>query len=92
MNRQLVHMLENDAVLAARVARLTTIPGVGVILALTWPLEIGDVARFPSRKAVISYCGLCGAEQSSAGVSARNTLLVYVAPPQSSYCCNLLLI
>lgn len=74
MNRQLVHMLENDAVLAERVARLTTIPGVGVILALTWALEIGDVARFPSQKAVISYCGLCGAEQSSAGKSQRTPI------------------
>jgi transposase len=71
MNRQLVHMLENDAVLAERVARLTTIPGGGVILALTWALEIGNVARFPSQKSVISYCGLCGAEQSSAGKSQR---------------------
>jgi transposase len=74
MNRQLVHMLENDSVLAERVARLTSIPGVGVILALTWALEIGDVARFPSKKAAISYCGLCGAEQSSAGKSQRTPI------------------
>jgi transposase len=74
MNRQLVHMLENDSVLAERVARLTSIPGVGVILALTWALEIGDVSRFPSQKATISYCGLCGAEQSSAGKSQRTPI------------------
>jgi transposase len=74
MNRQLVQMLENDPVLAARVARLMSIPGVGIILALTWALEIGDVARFASQKAAISYCGLCGAEQSSAGKSQRTPI------------------
>jgi hypothetical protein len=74
MNRQLVHVLETDSVLAERVARLMTIPGVGVILALTWALEIGDVARFASLKAAISYCGLCGAEQSSAGKPQRTPI------------------
>ena len=74
MNRQLVRMLETDPVLTDRVARLMTIPGVGIILALTWALEIGDVSRFPSIKAAISYCGLCGAEQSSAGKSQRTPI------------------
>jgi transposase len=54
MNRQLVRMLETDPVLTDRVARLMTIPGVGIILALTWALEIGDVSRFPSIKSAIS--------------------------------------
>ncbi|WP_221761690.1 transposase [Edaphobacter aggregans] len=48
--------------------RLRTIPGVGPITALTWALEIGDYTRFPSVKEAISYCGLCGAEKSSAEV------------------------
>jgi transposase len=74
MNRQLVRVLETDPVLEARVARLMTVPGVGVILALTWALEIGDVARFASIKGAISYCGLCGAEQSSAGKLQRTPI------------------
>ncbi len=74
MNRQLMQMLENDSVLAARVKRLMSIPGVGIILALTWALEISDVARFASQKAAISYCGLCGAEQSSAGKQQRTPI------------------
>jgi len=73
MDRQLVQMLENDPVLAARVTRLMSVPGVGIILALTWALEIGDVARFASQKDAISYCGLCGAEQSSAGQVAKDS-------------------
>ena len=74
MNRNLVRILENDSVLAARVTRLMSIPGVGIILALTWALEIGDVGRFASQKAAISYCGLCGAEQSSAGKLQRTPI------------------
>jgi transposase len=50
MDRQLVRALQTDDVLAARVARLQTIPGAGSILALTWALETGDVSRFRSVK------------------------------------------
>jgi len=74
MDRQLVRMLESDPALSERVERLMTIPGVGVILALTWTLEIGDVSRFRTTKAAISYCGLCGSEQSSAGKTQRTPI------------------
>ena len=36
---------------------LMTLPGVGVILAATIALEIGDVTRFPSAEHVASYAG-----------------------------------
>ena len=51
-----------------------TIPAVGPITALTWVLEIGDVKRFSSIKKAISYCGLCGAENSSANTIKRTPL------------------
>src|SRR5260370_34359452 len=51
-----------------------TIPAVGPITALTWALEVGDVQRFSSIKKAISYCGLCGAEQSSANIIKRTPL------------------
>jgi transposase len=54
----LVSSLERDPLLAERLQRLRTVPGVGPITALTWVLEIGDVARFQSIKNAISYCGL----------------------------------
>jgi transposase len=57
MNKQLLEALRTDQTLAARVQRLMTIPGVGPVLSLTWALEMGDIARFPSVKDVISYCG-----------------------------------
>ena len=56
----LISSLERDPVLAERIKNLKTIPGIGVITALTWALEMDDVSRLRSVKQVISYCGLCG--------------------------------
>jgi transposase len=61
-----VRSLERDSLLMDRVERLMTVPAVGPITALTWALEVGDAQRFSSIKKAISYCGLCGAEKSSA--------------------------
>jgi transposase len=61
----LIRSLARDRFLVERVEHLMTIPAVGPITALTWALEVGEVSRFSSIKKAISYCGLCGAEQSS---------------------------
>lgn len=74
MERHLIQALQSDELLRERVHRLMTVPGVGQILALTWALEVGDVTRFPSIKSAISYCGLCGAERSSAGKAQRTPI------------------
>src|SRR5437870_11326298 len=60
----LVSSLQRDPLLAERIKRLRTVPGVGPITALTWALEMGDVSRFRSSRQAISYCGLCGDERS----------------------------
>ena len=70
----LVRSLEGDSLLNDRVERLMTIPAVGPITALTWALEVGEVKRFSSIKKAISYCGLCGAEKSSANIAQRTPL------------------
>ena len=70
----LVRSLERDSLLMDRVERLMTIPAVGPITALTWALEVGDVQRFSSIKKAITYCGLCGAEKSSANTVQRTPL------------------
>jgi transposase len=70
----LVSSLERDPLLAERLKRLRTVPGVGPITALTWALEIGDVTRFESIKQAISYCGLCSAEKSSADKIMRTPI------------------
>lgn len=74
MNKRLPEALHTDPTLAARVQRLMTIPGVGQVRSLTWALEMGDIARFPSVKDAISYCGLCGAEQRSGGKTQRSPI------------------
>jgi len=70
----LVRSLERDPLLVERVERLMSIPAVGPITALTWALEIGDVRRISSIKKAISYCGLCG-EENSSGSSVQRTPL-----------------
>jgi transposase len=70
----LVSSLPRDPMLADRITRLRTVPGVGPITALTWALEIGDVSRFRTIKQAISYCGLCGDERSSADKAMRMPL------------------
>jgi transposase len=70
----LVSSLQRDPLLSERLKNLRTVPGVGPITALTWALEIGDVARFHSVKQAVSYCGLCGDEKSSADKVLRTPL------------------
>lgn len=66
--------LMNIPLLAARVELLKTIDGVGDITALTWAVEIGDLKRFNCVKKAVSYCGLCSAQRSSAGVEKRGPI------------------
>jgi transposase len=70
----LVRSLQRDSTLRERIERLMTIPAVGTVTALTWALEVGDVQRFSSIKKAVSYCGLCGAEKSSANMVQRTPL------------------
>jgi transposase len=57
-----------------RVELLTTIPGIGEITALTWVLEIGEVERFNRISHAVSYCGLCSAQNESAGKAKRGPI------------------
>lgn len=67
MDKRLIGMLEKHPVLQKRVAALQQIDGVGPVTALTWALEIGTPARFPSIKHAQSYAGLTSAFWESAG-------------------------
>ena len=54
----LVSSLERDPLLKERLERLRTVPGMGPITALTWVLEIGDVAASnrSNRRSVTADC------------------------------------
>jgi transposase len=71
---RLLKQLRTDAQLAKRVERLTSIPGVGEVTALTWALEIADPSRFPSIDQAQSYCGLTSALNSSADKQKRGPI------------------
>jgi transposase len=74
LQKGLLAELGRDEQLAARVERLKAIRGVGEVLALTWALEVGEATRFGSIRQAVSYCGLCAAQDSSAGVDKRGPL------------------
>jgi transposase len=72
--RRLTEALRTHRQLHERVERLMTIAGIGEVTALTWVLEIADPHRFSSRKKAVSYCGLCSAQNESAGKAKRGPL------------------
>jgi transposase len=74
VERQLRRRLRQDPQLHGRLELLKTIPGVGDIVALTWILEVAEVQRFSSIANAISYCGLCSAQNSSAGKDQRGPI------------------
>ena len=74
VQKKLIKALRGHPLIRERVERLMSIPGVGEILALTWVLEIGDPTRFRSSRQAISYCGLCSAQQESAGKEQRSPI------------------
>jgi transposase len=74
LQKTLVAGLLADPHLKKRVDLLRTIPGVGEITALTWVLEIGEVERFGRISQAVSYCGLCSAQNESAGKSKRGPI------------------
>lgn len=71
---QLAKALATNPLLARRIDRLQSIPGVGQITALTWALEIDDPHRFKNAKQAMSYCGLCSAQIESGGKTRRAPL------------------
>lgn len=53
---------------------LTTIPGIGTVLAATILSEIGDVRRFPSSDHLVAFCGLALSESQSGQSNPRRFL------------------
>src|SRR5262249_47888186 len=74
IERILIRTLRENQPLRERVQRLMSIRGVGEILALTWVLEVGEVERFHSIRAAVSYCGLTSAQRSSADKEQRGPI------------------
>lgn len=65
--QQLEQRLAALVEVTAEMQRLMSLPGVGVILAATIALEIGDVQRFPSAMHLASYSGTTPRVHASGG-------------------------
>ena len=63
--REVERQLEGLASESALIARLRTIPGVGLLTATALVAFVGDVQRFPSGRHLASYLGLTPRESSS---------------------------
>jgi len=74
LQKTLIAGLLADPHLKKRVDLLRTIPGIGEITALTWVLEIGEVERFGRISQAVSSCGLCSAQNESAGKNKRGPI------------------
>lgn len=74
IQKRLIAAIKENRLIKDRVQRLLSIPGIGVITALTWVLEIGEPGRFSSIAQAISYCGLCSAQKESAGKQYRGPI------------------
>jgi len=63
--------LERLAAADARARWLRTVPGIGAYSAMVVLAEIGDIARFSSKRALASYAGLTPVVRESAGKKKR---------------------
>jgi transposase len=74
--------------IAADVARLQTLPGVGPIVALTLIAALADVPRFPSAKHVASYAGLIPSTQQSGDRDRHGRITKRGAPELRAMLCE----
>ncbi len=66
----------------AQVERMTEVPGVGTLTALTFLVELGDVRRFNNRRQVGSYLGLVPASYESGEADDRKGHITRLGPPR----------
>jgi transposase len=59
---------------------LMSAPGIGWVLGSTIAAEIGDIARFPSARKLVSYTGLCPRVRQSGEVDRRGALTKHGPP------------
>lgn len=80
--QEAVEILAKDERYDGSVQRMTEVPGVGVLTALTFLLELGDLRRFNNRRQVGSYLGLVPASYESGEVDDRKGHITRLGPPR----------
>lgn len=74
LTREIRALAETD-IYAQKVDWLTTAPGVGVLTAMTFLVELGDISRFDNCKEFAAYLGLVPSESSSGERIQRGGLI-----------------
>ena len=64
------------------VEQMTQVPGVGILTALTFLVELGDLRRFDNRRQVGSYLGLVPASYESGEADDRKGHITRLGPPR----------
>jgi transposase len=77
-----VESLAREPKYRAEVERMTEVPGVGILTALTFLVELGDLRRFDNRRQVGSYLGLVPACYESGEASDRKGHITRLGPPR----------
>lgn len=77
-----VESLASEPKYRREVEKMTEVPGVGILTALTFLVELGDLQRFDNRRQVGSYLGLVPACYESGEASDRKGHITRLGPPR----------
>jgi len=77
-----VQALAETSTYRASVEKMTEMPGVGTLTALTFLVELGDLRRFDNRRQVGSYLGLVPASYESGDANDRKGHITRLGPPR----------
>ena len=80
--QEAVEGLAGESRYRTAVEAMTQVPGVGILTALTFLVELGDVRRFNNRRQVGSYLGLVPASYESGEANDRKGHITRLGPPR----------
>jgi len=80
--QEAVEALAKDERYEAAVEKMSEVPGVGMLTALTFLLELGDLRRFRNRRQIGSYLGLVPASYESGEADDRKGHITGLGPPR----------
>lgn len=79
LERHIRHLAQTDRYRSA-CQSLRNLPGVGLITAMTFLTEMGDLTRFSNRRQVASYLGLCPSSSESGESDDRKGHITHQGP------------
>jgi len=79
LDRHLRHLSKTDRYRAA-CTKLRELPGVGLLTAMTFLTEMGDMSRFSNRRQVAAYLGLCPSTFESGEQDNRKGHITHQGP------------